>query len=65
MNECKHKNIITNYTHITCVNCRSIKTDSDRSWGIAKSMWFSSLEEAEFYQLHGRLPETIKKENGE
>ena len=58
--DCKHDgSVFPEYTHVVCAECRGIRTDSDKSWGIAASTWFESLAIAEFYKEHGRLPEKV------
>ncbi|MDE4917761.1 hypothetical protein ACUXAV_005105 [Cupriavidus metallidurans] len=52
---CKHYNSMPRYDHTECLDCGSVLADSD--WGIASNKRFKSLEEARFYQKHGRLPE--------
>ncbi len=56
MKDCAHRNIRPSYDYVVCEDCGSIKTDSDRSWGIAKNKWFESLDFAEFYRKTGTLP---------
>ena len=60
LKQCKHRYLNHHYEYVQCVDCLSIKTDSDNSWGIAKNKWFKSLEEANFYRQYGRLPEQPK-----
>lgn len=55
---CEHIHKYTNYDHVKCMDCGSVKTDG--GWGIASRMWFSSFDEAKFYQKNGRLPERAR-----
>ncbi len=59
MSDCNHKNITPLYEFVKCNDCGSIKTDSHRSWGVAKNTWFESLEHAEFYKKNGFLPKAL------
>jgi len=52
--QCEHE-YVTGYDHGTCKKCGWIFTDG--GWGIAKRMWFKSLDDAKFYKQHGRLPQ--------
>lgn len=54
---CKHENVTPSRDHVVCRDCGSIRTDSCRSWGIARNMWFKNRAEALFYQKNGKLPE--------
>ncbi|ACK84801.1 hypothetical protein [Methylorubrum extorquens] len=42
--------------HVTCDRCRMIRTGA-AGWTIARCRWFKSLDEARFYERHGRLPD--------
>jgi hypothetical protein len=59
MKECKHTKTAPLYDHVYCRDCGSIKTDSDRSWGIAANKWFESLTVAKFYKEKGFIPEHV------
>jgi len=59
MKDCEHENTKPSYEYVTCNDCGAIKTDSDRSWGIAKNKWFESLDIANFYKNNGRLPDAV------
>lgn len=58
--KCEHLNRMADLEYIQCTNCGEIKTDGD--WGIASNKWFESVEVAQFYQKHGRLPVAIAAE---
>src|SRR5690606_16495012 len=44
--ECEHKRTEPRRTHVRCLDCESVKTDSDPSWGAARDRWFPSLPAA-------------------
>lgn len=49
------------WAHNSCIKCGAVKFGNRRQdredYGIAAGRTFNSLEEAKFYQKHGRLPE--------
>jgi len=55
MNECNHEEGKPGYDHWKCTGCTQITTDG--GWGIASRMTFKSIQEAKFYQKHGKYPE--------
>lgn len=58
---CKHDDTTPSYEYVTCNNCGAVRTDS--KWGIASNTWFRNLNEAKFYQQHGRSPEPLPANN--
>jgi len=57
--KCKHDgDYFTRREYIECI-CGAIKTDN--LWGLASNNWFKSVEEAEYYQKHGKYPEPIRE----
>jgi hypothetical protein len=59
--DCKHTDRSVKMDHHSCNKCRYILTDSDSSWGVAKSKWFKSMDEAILYRDTGRLPDEEEK----
>ncbi|MBK3406276.1 hypothetical protein H0176_23605 [Methylorubrum populi] len=56
---CDHPKTTANWEHVTCDDCRMIRTGA-AGWTIARCRWFKSLDEARFYERYGRLPDPIK-----
>lgn len=54
---CGHGDRTTGYDHLRCNQCGAFKTDSDKSWGIARGKWFKDRAHAEFYRDNGRHPD--------
>lgn len=59
--DCKHADRSPKMDHISCNDCGYIMTDRDSSWGVAKSKWFKSIDEAILYRDTGRLPDEEEK----
>lgn len=57
--ECAHpiEACVLSFTHSVCTDCGAVKTDME--WGRASHAWFASLEEAKYYETHGRLPPPV------
>jgi len=53
--ECKHEHVDPYWDYLKCKECGAIHTDD--GWGIASLKWFKSFDDAQYYKMHGRLPE--------